>query len=71
MSRSGAARQRSGGAILAWLATVVRQISGMPDYRGYAEHVRRYHPGTPALTEREYYAVYVRSRYGDGPTRCC
>ena len=60
-----------GGAVLAWLASVIRQVSGMPDYKGYAEHVRRFHPGTRVLTEQEYYAEYLHRRYGDGPTRCC
>jgi uncharacterized short protein YbdD (DUF466 family) len=59
------------GQVLARLVSVLQQVSGMPDYTGYAEHVRRCHPGTPVLTEREYYAEYLHRRYGDGPTRCC
>jgi hypothetical protein len=23
------------------------------------------------LSEREFFELYLRSRYGDGPTRCC
>ena len=59
------------GQALARLVSVLQQVSGMPDYQGYAEHVRRCHPGTQVLTEREYYAEYLHRRYGDGPTRCC
>ena len=29
------------------------------------------HPDRPIPTEREFYDEYVRTRYGDGPTRCC
>ncbi len=43
----------------------------MPDYAGYAEHLRRYHPETSVPSEGDYYAIYLRNRYGDGPTRCC
>ena len=71
MPASGAAGGRGGGAVLAWLATMIRRISGMPDYRAYLEHVRQYHPGTTIVSESEYYAEYVASRYGDGPSRCC
>jgi uncharacterized short protein YbdD (DUF466 family) len=59
------------GQLVARLVSVLRQVSGMPDYNGYAEHVRRYHPDTTVLSEREYYADYVHRRYGDGQTRCC
>ena len=58
-------------AVLARLATMVRQISGMPDYAVYIEHVRRCHPDTPVMTEGEYYAEYVNGRYADGSSRCC
>jgi uncharacterized short protein YbdD (DUF466 family) len=43
----------------------------MPDYAAYIEHFRRHHPGREIPTEREYYEEFVRSRYEDGPTRCC
>ncbi|MGZ8398838.1 MAG: CstA-like transporter-associated (seleno)protein [Gemmatimonadales bacterium] len=46
-------------------------MAGMPDYQTYLEHLRSSHPEQPVLTAREYYSVYVSSRYGDGPTRCC
>ena len=71
LGKREAAGQRGSGAVLARLATVVRRISGMPDYGAYMEHVRRCHPDTPILSEREYYAEYVNRRYADGPTRCC
>ena len=54
-----------------WLVAVVRRISGMPDYQAYLDHLQRYHPDHPVPGEREYFSEYLRSRYGDGPTRCC
>lgn len=71
MPGRGTAGQRDSGSALAWLASVLRRVSGMPDYQGYFEHVRRCHPDIPALTEREYYVEYLRTRYSDSPTRCC
>jgi uncharacterized short protein YbdD (DUF466 family) len=50
---------------------VIRRIAGMPDYPAYLEHLGRCHPGQPLPTEREFYESYLRSRYGDSPTRCC
>ena len=49
----------------------LRQLLGMPDYRAYVEHLRACHPDRPVPSEREFYDEYVRTRYGDGPTRCC
>jgi uncharacterized short protein YbdD (DUF466 family) len=43
----------------------------MPDYAAYIEHLRCCHPDRAIPTEREYYEEFVRSRYEDGPTRCC
>lgn len=53
------------------LVQMIRRVAGMPDYQGYLEHLRRCHPGRPVPTEREFYESYLRSRYGDAPTRCC
>jgi uncharacterized short protein YbdD (DUF466 family) len=53
------------------LLGALRQIAGMPDYAAHVEHLRRCHPETPMPSEREFYADFVRARYGDGPTRCC
>lgn len=54
-----------------WLLAAVRRISGMPDYQAYLDHLQRCHPHQPAPSQREYFSEYLRSRYGDGPTRCC
>jgi uncharacterized short protein YbdD (DUF466 family) len=57
-----------------WLAAVpggARRVAGMPDYAAYLDHLRRCHPGQPLPSEKEYFELYTRSRYGDGPTRCC
>jgi len=51
--------------------SALRRVAGMPDYAAHLEHLRRSHPGRPIPTEREYYEEFIRSRYEDGPTRCC
>ncbi len=43
----------------------------MPDYAVHVEHLRRSHPDRLIPTEREFYEEFIRSRYEDGPTRCC
>lgn len=53
------------------LLAAIRKIAGMPDYDAHVEHLRRCHPEAPTPSERQFYEEYVRSRYGDGPTRCC
>jgi len=50
---------------------VIRQVTGMPDYRAYLEHFRRCHPDRTPLGEREFFTEYLRTRYADGPNRCC
>jgi uncharacterized short protein YbdD (DUF466 family) len=50
---------------------LLRRIAGMPDYAAHLEHLHRFHPGSPVPSEREFYEEFVRSRYEDGPTRCC
>ena len=49
----------------------LRSIAGMPDYAAYVAHLRERHPERRVPSEREFFAEYVRFRYGDGPTRCC
>lgn len=53
------------------LLSALRTMLGMPDYTAYLEHLRRSHPDRPVPTEREFYEEFIRSRYDDGPTRCC
>jgi uncharacterized short protein YbdD (DUF466 family) len=53
------------------LLSGIRRMTGMPDYAGYCEHLRRSHPEASLPSERQFYEDFVRSRYGDGPTRCC
>jgi uncharacterized short protein YbdD (DUF466 family) len=53
------------------LVRTVRRVMGMPDYRAHLEHLRRCHPDLPLPTEREYFDEFVRTRYADGPIRCC
>lgn len=51
--------------------TVLRRLTGMPDYQAYLEHLSRHHPERPIPSEREYFTQYIESRYGNGPSRCC
>jgi uncharacterized short protein YbdD (DUF466 family) len=53
------------------LLRMLRQLAGMPDYAAQVEHLRRCHPEQPVPSEAEFYSDFVRTRYGDGPTRCC
>ena len=71
--RSGAAGRRGSGAVhaVARIGSLLRRIAGMPDYEAYLEHLRRSHPERAVPTQREFYAEFVRSRYDEGPTRCC
>ncbi len=53
------------------LLGALRSIAGMPDYPAHLGHLSHSHPGRPIPTAREFYEEFVRSRYEDGPTRCC
>jgi uncharacterized short protein YbdD (DUF466 family) len=57
----------------AWtrVAEVVRKVAGMPDYHRFVDHQRRCHPEQPIPSERQFYEEFLRTRYGDQPTRCC
>jgi uncharacterized short protein YbdD (DUF466 family) len=57
--------------IIASLLGALRKVAGMPDYTAHLDHLRRCHPGQPVPTERQFYEEFIRTRYGDGPTRCC
>ena len=57
--------------LLRTIARAIRQVTGMPDYGAYLEHLRRCHPDRAPLGEREFFADYLRARYADGPNRCC
>jgi uncharacterized short protein YbdD (DUF466 family) len=62
--------RRTGGLLAEFIGTL-RRIVGMPDYAAHLEHLRRCHPETSIPTEREFYEEFLRTRYGNGPTRCC
>jgi uncharacterized short protein YbdD (DUF466 family) len=70
---SGTAGPRGSGAVnsVRQIGSLLRRIAGMPDYAAHLEHLGRSHPDRPIPTEREFYEEFVRSRYEDGPTRCC
>jgi uncharacterized short protein YbdD (DUF466 family) len=73
--------KRTGGQADGWTAVTLtpianffgtlRKIAGMPDYAAHVEHLQRCHPEAPMPSKREFYDDFVRSRYTDGPTRCC
>jgi uncharacterized short protein YbdD (DUF466 family) len=70
-SRRGAAARGRGRGVLQRALGILRRVAGMPDYAAHLEHLRRRHPDRPAPSEREFFEQYLRTRYGDGPTRCC
>ena len=51
--------------------TNFRRIVGMPNYEEYVQHLRLSHPSWPIPTEREFFQLYLDTRYGNGLTRCC
>ncbi len=53
------------------MGSFLRRLAGMPDYNAYLEHLRSHHPETRVPSQREFYAEFVRSKYGDGSSRCC
>jgi uncharacterized short protein YbdD (DUF466 family) len=57
--------------LLQQVLSTVRQVAGMPDYAAHVDHLRRVHPDYPIPSEHEYFDQFVRTRYEDGPTRCC
>jgi uncharacterized short protein YbdD (DUF466 family) len=71
--RNEVGRERlNGGTFLrSRISSFLRQLAGMPDYQAHITHLRRCHPGQAVPSEREFYDEFVRTRYEDGPTRCC
>ncbi len=53
------------------LASILRSVFGMPNYAAYCAHVAAHHPERVPLSESEFFADYLRTRYEGGPTRCC
>ena len=62
---------RNAGGRFARALRALKRITGMPDYAGYLEHMAERHPGSPVLSEREFFDQYVNARYGNGASRCC
>jgi len=68
----GPADRRTGlSSRLQEFVSMLRQVTGMPDYQAFLEHLRRHHPECQIPSEREYFTQYIESRYGNGPSRCC
>ncbi|RMI34973.1 YbdD/YjiX family protein [Nocardia stercoris] len=62
------------GAALRGVRSVVRYLNailGGEDYTRYLDHMRRNHPGRPALSEREYWRERHAASERDPKTRCC
>jgi uncharacterized short protein YbdD (DUF466 family) len=53
------------------LITMIKRITGMPDYAGYVKHLRSCHPERPVPGEREFFEDYLGRRYGNESSRCC
>ena len=64
-------RRRPGPSLMAKFLGTLRRVAGMPDYDAHVEHLRGCHPERPIPTERQFYEEFLRTRYTDGPTRCC
>ncbi|HTT10367.1 MAG TPA: YbdD/YjiX family protein [Burkholderiaceae bacterium] len=47
------------------------QIFGIPDYRGYVEHMAARHPGEAVLSQREFFACAIDRKYSRKGPRCC
>jgi uncharacterized short protein YbdD (DUF466 family) len=67
----GQADGRTGVTLHATLLRTLRSIAGMPDYDRHIEHLRRCHPDQEVPTRKQFYEEFVRTRYGEGTTRCC
>lgn len=52
-------------------ATTLRRIIGAPDYAAYVAHVKECHPDRAPLSEREFVAERLKSRYETPGNRCC
>lgn len=53
------------------LCSACRQVFGIPDYERYVAHWAQRHPGTPVLTQREFFAQAIDRKYGKSGPRCC
>ena len=49
----------------------VGALMGDSHYRRYLSHHRRVHPGSPALSEGEYWRMRHRAAEADPTARCC
>ncbi|PAU67259.1 CstA-like transporter-associated (seleno)protein [Bifidobacterium criceti] len=60
-------------AMRVWRGVVwyVRELSGEARYDHYLEHMRRDHPGTCTLTEREFLRARERAEREHPNTSCC
>ena len=53
------------------LGRAFKQLVGIPDFERYREHMQRCHPGAPLMSEREFHARAIDSRFGAGRPGCC
>lgn len=53
------------------LAAILRRIIGAPDYAAYVAHLRARHPEREPVSEREFIAERLASRYEKPGARCC
>jgi len=50
---------------------LLRRLFGMPEYQRYLDHHDRCHPGSVAMTEREFVRTELERKYAGGGGRCC
>ena len=57
-----------------WTVRTARLMVGIPDYRTYVEHRRRFHPDQPIMSYEEFFRDRQDARYAVGKGRfrgCC
>ncbi len=70
-SRAVHANQPAQAGWLARVGAIVRRIIGAPDYETYVKHVRECHPEREPMSEQEFVAERLSSRYEKPGSRCC
>ena len=53
------------------LASLCRQLFGMPDYARYLEHQAKCHAAGPTMSEKEFMLAELERKYAGGGGRCC
>ncbi|MXQ52635.1 YbdD/YjiX family protein [Shimazuella alba] len=63
--------------VLAWfkpfriIADYLNDMAGVPNYKRYINHFRKYHPNEIPLSEKEFHKQATDEKYGGGSIRRC